>query len=199
MPAIVAAIVVLTALVLLNLLLTFGVIRRLREHAQALETVSPRTTLTVGATVPDFAATTDRGEAVSAATLRSTGALVAFLAPDCPACEEQLPAVRSRLAEAVAGPAAVLVVLTRLHPAPDAADSAAAEAAALVENLGVAGGPALIVHEPLDGPAQLAFQVAAFPAFYLVDTAGRVEAVTNAAAQLPAPPRIEVVGAVRAG
>ncbi|MEJ3749586.1 redoxin domain-containing protein [Actinomycetes bacterium KLBMP 9797] len=204
MPAIVAALVMLTALVLLNLLLTFGVIRKLREHARDLAPVVPRTTLAAGATVPDFTATTDRGEAVSTATFRGAGGLVAFLAPDCPACAEQLPAVRSRLADAAGGAGAVVVVLTRLHP--DAASGGAsgagsgaaeAEAAALVEELGVAGGPALIVHEPLDGPAQTAFQVAAFPAFYLVDGDGRVEVATNAAAQLPARPRLDVVGTVR--
>lgn len=197
MPVLVAAFAVLTVLVLLNLLLTFGVIRKLREHAQALAPVVPRTTLTPGAPVPDFAAPTDRGDVVSNATFRGTGGLVAFLAPDCPACAEQLPAVRSRLAEAASGPGAVVVVLTRMHPAPSgpsAAGATAAETAELIEALGVAGGPALIVREPLDGPAQTAFQVAAFPAFYLVDGDGRVEVATNAAARLPERPRLDVVG-----
>ncbi|GLI02893.1 peroxiredoxin family protein [Phytohabitans aurantiacus] len=191
MPTIVAAIAVLTALVLLNLLLTFGVIRRLREHSEQLAANAPTRTIPVGATVPEFSATSERGDAVSTATLRGdgrggTGALVAFMAPDCPACAEQLPAVRERLATAVGGPTAVLVVFTRLRAATDPGDKSAAE---LAEALGVAGGPAVIVHEPLDGTLQTTFQVAAFPAFYLVDPDGKVAAASNGITDLPVPPQ----------
>ncbi|MCW6004250.1 redoxin domain-containing protein [Micromonospora sp. CPCC 205371] len=200
MPTIVAAIVVLTALVLLNLLLTFGVIRRLREHSEQLAANAPTRTIPVGATVPEFSATSERGVVVSTATLRGDGALVVFMAPDCAACTEQLPAVRERLATAVGGPAAVLVVFTRLRAATDPNDKSAAE---LAESLGVAGSAALIVHEPLDGTLQTTFQVAAFPAFYLVDPDGKVAAASNGIADLPVPPQrslgpVGPIGTVRA-
>ncbi|MEU5942822.1 TlpA disulfide reductase family protein [Micromonospora sp. NPDC047548] len=182
MPIVVAVLVVLTTLTLLNLLLTFGVIRKLREHTQELAAVRPPVTLSVGAQVPDFTAPTADGDVVSIASLRASGGLVAFLAPDCSGCQEQLPSVRSALAEALDTPTAVLIVLTRLRPAPDRDDRERTE---LVAALGVRGSRAAIVHEPLDGALQSAFQVAAFPAFYLVDTDGRVAGVTNNATQLP--------------
>ncbi|AVT35853.1 hypothetical protein C6W10_04575 [Plantactinospora sp. BB1] len=179
---VVAVLVVLTTLTLLNLLLTFGVVRKLREHTQELAAVRPPVTLTVGARVPDFTASTAGGEVVSLASLRAAGALVAFLAPDCSGCQEQLPSVRSALAEALETPTAVLVVLTRLHP--EQPDREERERAELVAALGVSDTRAAVVHEPLDGALQSAFQVAAFPAFYLVGTDGRVAGVSNSAAQL---------------
>ncbi|GAB3804041.1 peroxiredoxin family protein [Micromonospora zhanjiangensis] len=180
MSVVVAAIAVLAILTLLNLLLTFGVIRKLRE--QELTAVRPPVTLSVGARVPDFTASTAGGDVVSVAALRPSGGLVAFLAPDCSGCQEQLPAVRSALAEALDTPMAVLVVVTRLRPESAHTDN---EDTDLVAALGVADSRAAIVHEPLDGTLQSAFQVAAFPGFYLVDTDGRVAAVSNNAAQLP--------------
>ncbi|MGW4498775.1 peroxiredoxin family protein [Micromonospora sp. NPDC004336] len=182
MPVVVAVLVVLTILTLLNLLLIFGVIRKLREHTEELARARPPVTLAVGAQVPDFTAPTADGDAVSLASLRASGGLVAFLAPDCSGCQEQLPDARSALAEALDTPAAVLVVLTRLRPAPEREESERVE---LVAALGVADSRATIVHEPLDGTLQSSFQVAAFPAFYLVDADGRVSAVSNSAAQLP--------------
>jgi hypothetical protein len=172
MPIVVAAIAVLTALVLLNLLLTFGVLRRLREHAAQLAASAPPQTLAVGATVPEFTATTDRGEPVSTATLRSHGALVVFMAPDCTACTEQLPQVREKIA---AANGAVLLVITHLRTPDDAS------ARALAESLGATD----VVREPIDGPLQSAFQVAGFPSFYLVDPAGTVAAVTSSVDRLP--------------
>ncbi|MEV4543206.1 peroxiredoxin family protein [Micromonospora echinaurantiaca] len=193
MPVVVAALVVLAVLALLNLLLTFGVIRKLREHTQELARARPPVTLPVGAQVPDFTAPTAGGDVVSIASLRASGGLVVFLAPDCSGCQEQLPAARSALAEALDTPVAVLVVLTRLRPAPEREDSERAE---LVTALGVLDSRAAIVHEPLDGALQSAFQVAAFPAFYLVDTDGRVAGVSNNASQLPdLSPRRDVVPA----
>ncbi|GAA3758799.1 TlpA family protein [Plantactinospora mayteni] len=184
MPVVVAVLVVLTILTLLNLLLTFGVIRKLREHTQELAAARPVVTLPVGAQVPDFTASTAGGDVVSIASLRASGGLVAFLAPDCSGCKEQLPSVRAALAEALDTPMAVLVVLTRLRPEPDR-DRADRERAELVAALGVHDTRAAIVHEPLDGALQSAFQVAAFPAFYLVDTDDRVAGVSNNASQLP--------------
>lgn len=190
MPTIVAALVILTALTLLNLLLTFGVIRRLREYAPLLDQSGPPVTLAVGTQVPDFTAQSADGAVVTAATLRGAGGLVMFLAPDCSGCQEQLPAVREKLTEAAASPLTILVVLTRLRPSSEPDDADAAE---LEEALRVVDQRAMIVHEPLDGPVQSTFQVAAFPAFYVVDDAGRVASAGNGAADLP---RLSGVGDV---
>ncbi|MEV1329259.1 TlpA disulfide reductase family protein [Micromonospora costi] len=181
MPVVVAVLVVLSILTLLNLLLTFGVIRKLREHTQELAAYRPPVTLPVGAQVPDFTAPAVAGDVVSLASLRASGALVAFLAPDCSGCQAQLPEVRAALADALDTPAAVVVVITRLHPAPERDDRDRAD---LVAALGVQGSRAVVVHEPLDGALQSVFQVAAFPAFYLVGTDGRVTGVSNNAGGL---------------
>ncbi|MFG3555298.1 hypothetical protein ACGGAQ_13050 [Micromonospora sp. NPDC047557] len=181
MPIVVAVLVVLTTLTLLNLLLIFGILRRLREHTQELARARPPVTLPVGAAVPDFTVPTATDDVVSLASMRAAGGLVAFLAPDCSGCQEQLPAARAALAEALDTPRAVLIVLTRLRPAPDRDDQERAE---LLSALDVLDSRAAIVHEPLDGPLQSAFQVAAFPAFYLVDVDARVAGVSNSASEL---------------
>ncbi|MBE1491458.1 TlpA family protein disulfide reductase [Plantactinospora soyae] len=180
MRIVVAALVLLTALTLLNLLLTFGVIRRLRQSPMAAG--GPPHTLAVGAPVPEFTAPDAEGGTVTAAALRDGGGLVMFLAPDCSGCQEQLPAVREKLAEAADGALRIVVVLTRLRPSaePDATAVAALEAA-----LGIAPEQVILVREELDGPVQSAFRVAAFPAFYLFDDTGRVVHAGNGAADLP--------------
>lgn len=71
----------------LNLVLTVGVIRRLREHTEQLSRValsSPDPILHVGDRVGDFAVTTTDGEQLS--DDRFTGrTLVGFFSPGCPA------------------------------------------------------------------------------------------------------------------
>lgn len=86
MPFVVAALVLLGLLCLVNLLLTVGILRRMR--AQAAAGSGPLFALRPGSAVGEFAATTTDGEPLTTATLDGT---VAFFSADCPACHDTLP------------------------------------------------------------------------------------------------------------
>ncbi|GLY40513.1 TlpA family protein [Amycolatopsis sp. NBRC 101858] len=86
MPFVVAALVLLGLLCLLNLLLTVGILRRMR--AQSTTGSGSLFALRPGSAVGEFAATTTEGEPVTTATLNGT---VAFFSAGCAACHDALP------------------------------------------------------------------------------------------------------------
>src|SRR4051794_33743615 len=94
MVFLVTAVVLVGVLGLLNLLLTSGVIRRLREHTELLskrgDGGGPDLMSRPGTTVGPFAATTVDGETVSRDALLDD-TLVGFFTPNCKPCIEQLP------------------------------------------------------------------------------------------------------------
>ncbi|GAA0928714.1 hypothetical protein [Nonomuraea longicatena] len=90
MSYLVAAVVLVGLLCALNLLLTFGVIRRLRAQAANAASAARPPAPTVGSTVQPFTATAVTGEEVSAITLGR--AVVAFFDVGCGPCRERLPA-----------------------------------------------------------------------------------------------------------
>ena len=150
-----AAVTFVGALCLFDLVLSLGIIRRLREQNATLERLATGaggetqglTTVRVGDVVGEFAATTTAGRAVerdagSAGQRRER--LVAFLSPGCGPCEEQLPALidyaasnqREVLAVVAAGVAAKPeTYVSRLAPVAD------------------------VVIEPAEGPIGQAFKV----------------------------------------
>lgn len=95
-----AAVVLVGGLGLLNLMVTFGVVRRLREHTATLEGLVRAGAATgagftgdvpvPGRPVGAFDATTTDGEPLSLARLAAHTAVV-FLAPECGTCRAQLP------------------------------------------------------------------------------------------------------------
>src|SRR3954454_10920565 len=89
-----AALVVVGAVALTNLLLTFGVIRRLREHTEQLAdrpAGGPREQMIGKGEAPgEFVAMTTAAEPVSNGSL-SGGQLVGFFMPDCAPCKERAP------------------------------------------------------------------------------------------------------------
>jgi peroxiredoxin len=110
----VAAVTVVSALTLLNLLLTYGVIRRLREHEKLLAgagSPAPAVDLPVGAPLPEFTAVTSDGRTVTHQDLRTGTAWVAFFSPACTPCREQLPLFADAVRDA--GQDGVLVVISR--------------------------------------------------------------------------------------
>ncbi|GAA1107331.1 MULTISPECIES: hypothetical protein [Kitasatospora] len=115
MPVLVSAVVLLGALGLLNLALTFGIVRRLNaESARAAQPAGLHglaDAASIGATAGPFSVTAADGSTVTRDTL-ATPALVAFFAPGCPPCAELLPEFTGRLRED--GPPAgdVLAVVT---------------------------------------------------------------------------------------
>jgi thiol-disulfide isomerase/thioredoxin len=161
-----AAVTVVGLLCLVDLLLTFGVIRRLREHSVALAGQSGggvgEPLLDVGETVGDFAAVTVNGEPVLRAFVdRET--IVGFLSPGCPPCERRLPQFVE--AARTAGRDRVLAVLT---------DTTEADAAEMLTALSPV---ARVVVEAEDGALTKAFGVTAFPAFCRIDAAHTVTVV----------------------
>lgn len=106
------AVLLLALLCVLNLVLTFGVIRRLRAEEPAGQpgTWPGRQALSAGATVGPFSAADIDGSGLDRDSL-TEGLLVTFLSPSCPACEELLPLIVERAREH--GSARVLAVVVR--------------------------------------------------------------------------------------
>ncbi|MEV4576761.1 TlpA disulfide reductase family protein [Nonomuraea jabiensis] len=177
MSGLVAIVALVSVLTVLNLLLTFGVIRRLREHTELLAgratpIVGETPSLPVGRQVGDFAATTTDGEPVARALLAGD-TLVAFLTPGCEPCEESLPHLVEAAKKWPGGRRNTLVVVTGRRD----------RAADHVERLAPV---ARVVVEAPDGPIATGFGVTAYPLFGVVDSSGQVlRSETAPAALLP--------------
>lgn len=174
MTYLVGAVVVLAALTVLNLVLTAGVITRLKEHATRL-TGTPadlsrveQPLPVVGTTVAAYTADDVDGATVPPAD-RLT--LVAFLTPSCPPCKEQLPHFLRRAAGDRRD--AVLAVVSGDGPEAE-------RLAATVRPV------ARVVVEGHHGPVQQAFGASALPAFCLLDAEGRIAAAAPKVAELGA-------------
>ncbi|WP_166380872.1 TlpA family protein disulfide reductase [Catellatospora methionotrophica] len=166
----------------MDLVLTLGVIKRLRTHSELLadrggshsdaaaEMMAPK-----GSTVGGFSAVTLDGDAVALDLLEGP-TLVGFFSPTCEPCKEQAPEF-VKFAEAMpGGKARVIAVVV------GDADLATEFARPMVD-------AAKVVVESGNGPLAKAFQVDAFPAVGLVDEHGvvldssyRVERLTALAA-----------------
>jgi hypothetical protein len=173
MPIVIAALVFVGGLCLLDLLLTFGVIRRLREQSEMLATrLSSRqpTGLSAGTAPGSFSAVTTTGELVrDAPGLR----LVAFFSK-CPACPERVPPFAEYLRNHRVSRDGVLAVSVGSGSDPQ---PYLAELAPLAQ----------ICVEPEDGPVVRAFEVTGFPWFFLLDADGVVIENGYDPAQLPKP------------
>ncbi|WP_167530745.1 TlpA family protein disulfide reductase [Microbispora hainanensis] len=163
----VATMVLIGMLSALNLLLSVGVIRRLREHSAELATLRSGGTapnggpfplgevaLPDGSPIGEFTAVTVDGEPVTLGTF-GVRPLVGFFSPGCTPCEEQLPAFVEFATGRPGGRDTRLAVVV----------GTGEEAAKTVERLNPV---ATVVVESDDGPVQKAFGVTGFPAFILV-------------------------------
>ena len=156
------AVVVIGAMCLLNLVLTFGVIRRLREHTELLnQRVAERDAapgpimLEPGATVGDFSVTTIDGVAVSRADL--TGhRLVGFFSPTCSACAENMPKYVAHAQTHPGGREAVLSVVV----------GSEAETAEMTRQL---EGVSTVVRDEEQGEISRAFAIDGYPAYGILD------------------------------
>jgi thiol-disulfide isomerase/thioredoxin len=97
MVYIVAALVLLTAITVLNLLFTLGVVRRLREHTELISQAGaghgeskPEGVLAAGETVAAFSATSVDGRRVDQDSF-DEDAMVGFFSPNCAPCKERMP------------------------------------------------------------------------------------------------------------
>ncbi|WP_433180398.1 TlpA family protein disulfide reductase [Actinoallomurus sp. CA-150999] len=180
MPYVVAALIILTVVCLLNLLLTFGIIRRLRGQSGGHHDVPEDLTLPAGAVVPEFTATTTAGGAVSRSTV--SGGVIAFFSPGCGACEKQLPRFTD-LARTLAGDEDT-PVLAVLHGTMEETRDQLAALSPVVE---------VVVEEP-DDPIGTAFAVTGYPSFVVIDADGKIAATSYTLDRLPLP----IVSAARA-
>ena len=174
MPVLIAAVVVVGGLCLLDLLLTFGVIRRLREHTSMLAArgeTNPPVGLAEGLSPGAFTASTISGEVVAGTTgLR----VVAFFSPWCKSCPERVPPFLEYLSSHRIGRDSVLaVVASDDGTSPPFQDQLVEVAQTCVE--------------PHEGEIVKAFEVAGFPAFFLLDADGVVAASGFDPATLPEP------------
>lgn len=177
MTYLVAAVVVLAVLCLFNLVLSFGIIRRLRQHTELLNrpgagpAVSDHV-LPVGATVPEFSVVTIDGTEVGSATVNQAG-LVGFFSSTCPACKERLPDFLSAVPRFADQGWRVLAAVV----------GSGADRDTLIASL---RDRVDVVAEELDGELTKAFSVTGYPAFVLVEN-GQVSASGFDFRELPEP------------
>jgi hypothetical protein len=167
----VAVLVVLGVLVgvlsVLNLLLTFGVIRRLREHGQLIADAGigdggrGAPTLPVGQRVAEFSGTTTDGIPVSR-DLLSGHTLVAFLMTGCEPCQRRLPELVETARAWPGGRDDTLVVVV-------------GEGDAAAEYVDQVAPVTRVVLEPRgSGEITAALSVQGYPQFGVVDSSGTV-------------------------
>ncbi|MFI0480987.1 TlpA family protein disulfide reductase [Actinomadura sp. 9N215] len=167
MPYLTAAVVLVGALCLADLVLSLGIVRRLRVHGALIEHVLTRSTektpiKRTGERVDAFSAVTSGGGLVTRESLTESAesVLVGFFSPDCATCRERLPGfVReaSRRDETIA-------VVVGDEPA----------ATELVGSSGLDRAARVVLESPADSPMADAFGVSAFPSACVVDGTGVV-------------------------
>ncbi|MBO3741491.1 TlpA family protein disulfide reductase [Actinoplanes flavus] len=152
-----ALVAVLSAISVLNLLLTLGIIRRLRSRPMNQPVDYPGV-LPAGTVLEDFAARDLRGRPVSRDEL-SGRTLVGFFSPGCSSCLDRLPDFVA--VSAAFGRERSWAVLL-------------GDVASAGEYLPSLEPVARVVPQDPDGPLISAFSVSAFPTFFVVDATGRI-------------------------
>ncbi|MER6308679.1 hypothetical protein [Streptomyces sp. NPDC001657] len=162
MPYLVAAVVLIGALCLLDLLLTVGLVRRLRAQQAprpSADGFAHAGMLPPGGIVGAFDTRTVDGRPLHRRDL-GTGTVVVFLSPGCPPCHQLVPRVAAALGAAPANEA-VAVVAGGMEGDPDTEQ--------LLKELGPV---ARVVLEPGTGPMTEAFAARAFPVMCRVRAVG---------------------------
>jgi hypothetical protein len=158
-----AAVVFVGVIGLLNLVLTFGVIRRLREHDAALASGPSMPgfdiMVPVGTAVADFQTHTVDGTPVSNADLAGH-TVVGFFSTTCEPCRDRLPEFVTHAATVPGGPDRVLAVVVT-----DSVDVDASVADPFLARLRPV---ARVVTEQYDGLVGKAFGVQGYPALATV-------------------------------
>jgi thiol-disulfide isomerase/thioredoxin len=162
----IAAVVLVGLLGLANLLLLFGVIRRLRKMA-AQPSPMMDDGPALGEKLPEFAATTTDGEPISAELLGGP-ALIGLFSPDCGPCRELLPTFIERAGRMSEQVLAVVVAGSDEEAATDVARLAKV---------------ARVVREQPMGAIQTALKVNGYPTVIATDATG---VVVSSDAGLPA-------------
>jgi thiol-disulfide isomerase/thioredoxin len=168
MSYLVVAVVILGLLCLVNLTLTFVLVRRVSGlSAQPGRPAGFRPALPVlppGSQVPGFTVTTVSGATRSLDDLAGSRSLLGFFSPGCPPCQDAVPEFIDFARTIPGGTSQVLAVVS--GPEGTAAEGFARELR----------DAASVVVEPRQGPAAAAFQVSGYPRFFVLDESGRIEA-----------------------
>jgi thiol-disulfide isomerase/thioredoxin len=175
MEYVIASVVLVGILCGVNLLLTFGVVRRLKEHAELLagtpRVVDHDPSVPVGSVVGEFSIATADGEVIARDSLDG-GTVVGFFSPGCGPCEELLPRF-VEYAVSEGGRRRVVAVLA-------ASD---AEAGEMVSQLAPVA--RVVVEGAFGGPVSTAFGVRGYPALCVVAGDGTVVAGGSTMDALP--------------
>ena len=151
----------------INLSLLVGLVRRLRmhiaDHEKHVGAGARPYTLSVGALVPEFTASAVGGGTFSSGQLRGSPSLIGFFSTACRGCRDQVPDFCNLARTIPNGPDHVLAVIDGASGDRQDFKSALAEVAT-------------VVVESEGGPVVRAFDVHAFPTFYVVDARGHVYA-----------------------
>lgn len=154
------AVAVLAALVLVDLVLSAAIVRRLREtEAKLIEmTTPPASGLSLGAAMPEF--TSPDGQ-ISSSDLAGSPVLIGFFSASCRHCPAQAAALADRAEDIRAGGVRVVSFLSTGEDATD-------ELAPLLRKAG------LLVTGGDQGALMTTFQVQGTPAFLLFASDGRL-------------------------
>lgn len=113
MPVLAAAVVVLAALVILNLLLTGAIIRRMRRETNMLQEMLKPGGLAPGTAVPEFAAVDQNGNPLSRTDLAGRHTAFAFFSATCEPCLTEAPQWTERTRELASSGWDVVTVVRR--------------------------------------------------------------------------------------
>jgi hypothetical protein len=174
MTLITIVLVLLSTVVALNITLTVGIVRRLREHStQLTELRNPDAVMAGPETVTgEFSAETVDGQRLSERDWQGL-TLVGFFSPTCTACHERLPVFIEHARRMPGGRPQVLAIVV-------GQEDTAEQVAQLTP-------VARTVVEAPDGPLAKAFSVKGFPAFAVVDDGRRILASGYDLDQVPLP------------
>jgi hypothetical protein len=168
MAVLAVVVIIVGVLCALDLVLTLGVIRRLREHTELLSNQSGVGDRVAGPgeRVGEFTTLTVDGELVDPATLTGQ-TLVGFFSPSCKPCQEMVPKFVAYARAMPGGREQVLATVV-------------GNTAAAADFVEVLSPVARVVVETADGPVGAAFQVRALPAVVMVQPDGDGRAVVTA-------------------
>ncbi|MFG1886195.1 TlpA family protein disulfide reductase [Micromonospora sp. NPDC049102] len=153
----IAAVILVGLVCVLDLVLTLGVIRRLREHTELLKAVeNPSHDLTVGDAIDAFSIEDVEGRRLSADRLPA-GTVVGFFSVGCQPCRAALPKFVDHAATMPGGRDQVVAVV---------AGADAADAESLVSALRPV---ARVVFGDYEGVLPTAFKIKGYPSVLMVD------------------------------
>ena len=177
------AVAIVGVLCLLDLVLTYGVIRRLREHARQLASAPParrpaqaRPLPEPGTVIGRFATTSATGEPLTS-DLFDDETLVGFFSPDCGPCKKLLPDFLIRAAQGPGGRSRALAVVVG---DPEAATPLVAALEPVAQ---------VVIEAGTGGMVSAAFDVTSYPSVFTVDGNRTVTASGRAMAALRRPAR----------